>query len=83
MKRYFCFAILIILASELLYGQNHMIKKLHSLNMPTIPSYTNPTIPNYSTPNSKNPLDMYEQDRRSIERRDKEVKRILQESIVR
>lgn len=56
-----------------------MIKKLHSLNMPTIPSYTNPTIPNYSTPNSKNPLDMYEQDRRSTERRDKEVKKILQE----
>lgn len=66
-------------------GQVPVIKTPQPANMPTVPTYTNPAnnypaTPNYPTPNPNNPLDVYEQDRRTFERRDKEVNKILQEN---
>lgn len=84
MKKRFqiCILFLLTLLSSSVYGQIPVITTPQPTNMPTLPTYTpntnnNPTVPNYSTPNSKNPLDIYEQDRRTIERRDAEVKKTL------
>lgn len=67
------------------YGQIPVIKTPQPANMPTVPTIPNPTnniptLPNHSTTNPNNPLGQYEQDRRSIEKRDREIKRILEEN---
>lgn len=67
------------------YGQIPVIKTPQSTNVPTIPTFPNPTnniptIPNLSTSNPGNPLEQYEQDRRSIEKRERQTNRILEEN---
>jgi len=64
------------------FGQIPVIQTPQPANMPTVPNYTPktnnyPTAPNYSTLNQKNQMDMYQQDRRMIERRDAELKNTL------
>ena len=73
---------LLILFSSSIFGQVPVITTPQPVNIPTVPTYTPqtnnfPTVPNYSTQNQKNQLDMYEQDRRTIERRDAEVRKTL------
>ena len=64
------------------FGQIPEIQTPQPANMPTVPIYTPqtnnyPTVPNSSTQNQKNQMDMYQQDRRMIERRDAEQKNTL------
>ena len=84
MKKNSLFYILFLLTllSSSVYGQFPEITTPQPANMSTVPTYTPqtnnyPTVPNYSTQSQKNPLDMYEQDRRVIERRDAELKKSL------
>lgn len=82
--RIYIFTLLTSLSSNV-YGQFHVIQTPQPANMPTVPTYTNPTnnthtnIPNYPTQNRNNHLDIYEQDRRTIERRDAELKNTLRQ----
>jgi len=73
---------LLTLLSSSVYGQFPVITTPQPANLSTVPTYTPqtnnyPTVPNYPTQSQKNPLDMYEQDRRVIERRDAELKKSL------
>lgn len=77
-----CFLSLLTLLSNCVYGQFPVITTPQPATMSTVPTYTPhtnnyPSVPNYPTQNQKNQLDMYEQDRRMIERRDAELKKTL------
>jgi hypothetical protein len=76
------FLFLLTLSSSSVYGQFPVIQTPQPANMPTVPNYTPqtnnyPTVPNYQTQGQKNQSDMYEQDRRMVERRDAELKNAL------
>jgi len=78
---FFCF-MFFRLSCNISYGQIPVIPTIQPATMPTAPAYTprtnnSPNVPNYPVQNQKNQLDMYEQDRRMIERRDAEVKKTL------
>lgn len=81
-KYFICILSFLTLIGNQVYGQIPVIKTPQPANMPTVPNYTPqtnnyPTIPNYSTQNQKNQMDMYQQDRRMIERREAELKNTL------
>jgi hypothetical protein len=87
-KSLICILSLLTLLSSSTFGQFPIIQTPQPANMPTVPNYTPqtnnnpnnpniPNIPNYPTQNRNNQLDIYEQDRRTIERRDAELKSTL------
>ena len=86
MKRKFVICILLLrMVGIQVYGQIPVIKTPQPANVPTIPTFPNttnniPTMPNHSTSNPGNPLEQYEQDRRSIENRERQTNRILEEN---
>lgn len=81
-KYFICILPFLTLIGSQVYGQIPVVKTPQSANMPTVPTYTPqtnnfPIVPSYPTRNQNKQLDMYEQDRRTIERRDAELKNTL------
>jgi len=82
---FYIFFLLILFCSRTLYGQIPTITTPQPAYMPTVPNYATPSsnypsIPSVSNTPSQNPnrqLDMYEQDRRSIQRRDAAMNEML------